>query len=158
MDADQTKMREQWLREEIRACRTLCHNQVQWGVTLLSVISINIYYIRRDIRTHLVENDQIVNNEMFPLARWLIGTAMLLFVAFIFSSFLDRTIKHLVNYRKQLRALDGGYSEISEPIEAGNNFILNHGSRLIFYAFPVFDLILWGFFYIGKAIAINFTW
>lgn len=54
-EADRQKAKEDWLRQELRAHRTLGISQIQWGVTVLAAVGLNLYYIRRDVTKHLVD-------------------------------------------------------------------------------------------------------
>jgi hypothetical protein len=156
MEPDQLKTKEQWLREELRATRTLIHNQMQWGVTVLTAAALNLYYIRKDAKAHLVEQKLLLPNELLPFFRWIIGTVFLLVVASVFASTMRRVALHLQAYRKQLRAMEPSYSGIVETIPVGNNRFLNNTPYVLFFAIPALDLTIWTLFYAGEKLQISF--
>src|SRR4051812_23862030 len=96
------KTKEDWLRQELRASRTLFASQLQWGVTVLAAVELNLYYVRRDVARYLIELGALKPNELLPITRWLIGTTFLLMLAGIFARYTKRTIRHHVDYRQQL--------------------------------------------------------
>lgn len=48
------QIKEQWLREEIRAARALAFGVMQGGTTVLAAVTSFLYFIRRDITQHLL--------------------------------------------------------------------------------------------------------
>jgi hypothetical protein len=155
----QTRIREQWLREEIRASRKLHVTQLQWGITVLVAAELNLYYIRRDAKLHLVAQRVLEESDILPFPRWLIGTVFLLITAIVFSALARRLARHHIAYRKQLIAMKGGYSHIAESVPAGNSFWLNWGWSLLFCSIPLLDIVTWCFFYAGERLKITlFFW
>ena len=51
-DDDALKTKEDWLRQELRASRTLLTSILQWGVAVLSVVELKLYDIRREVTKH----------------------------------------------------------------------------------------------------------
>jgi hypothetical protein len=149
-DEEKLKCKEQWLRDELRAARTLLVSQMQWGITVLAAVEINLYYIRRDAKAYLIEQNIINTNESFPLVRWLVGTSFLLVLAFVFSRVMKRASDHHRAYRTQLVNLNGGYSGIEETIKVGDR-VLNMSPSIMFFSMPAFDFILWFIFLAIKA-------
>ena len=69
---DRTKTKEQWLREELRATRSLMNNTLQWGITVLAAAELNLYYLRREIRTAYIGRHpaEISGFPFFSLVCW----------------------------------------------------------------------------------------
>jgi hypothetical protein len=152
----QLKMKEDWLRQELRANRTLMINQVQWGVTVLAAVELNLYYIRRDVTKHLVDLTKLKPDELLPLPRWAIGTLLLFVLAVIFTVYLNRSVRHHVEYRKQLCAMDPSYSGITEGIRVGG--FIGRLHHFLFLIFPAFDLFVWAMFYVGPQLHLTIPW
>lgn len=157
MEEDKLKCKEQWLREELRAARTLLTSWMQWGITVLAAIWINIYYIRRDAGAHLVEQKIINANEPLPLTRWLIGTFGLFVIAFVFAVVTNRAAGHHRAYRNLLVTLKGGYSGIEESIPVGNK-LLNRSPWILFFSIPLMDFVAWFLFSASIKGSIPFQW
>src|ERR1051326_5880145 len=156
MDADQQKTTEEWLRKELRAGRKLAVNQVQWGVTVLAAVELNLYYVRRDVSKHLVDLHKLQPDQLLPIQRWILGTILLAILATIFTAYLGRTAKHHVAYRKQLLEMNPRYSGINEQVPTGG--WLNRLHPLLFFVFPIFDLGVWALFYAGPQIKFTLPW
>src|ERR1041385_4857192 len=109
-DDEKTKCKEDWLRQELRANRTLMTGLLQWGVAVLAAVQLNLYYIRRDVTRHLVERGRLKADELLPFTRWLTGTIFLMMLAYIFTSYMRTTIERHANYRKQLLIVSPTYS------------------------------------------------
>lgn len=153
---DQLKTREQWIREELRAVRTLLQSQMQWGITVLAAVGLNLYYIRKDAKIHLVEQKVLQANELLPFFRWIIGTVFLVVLAAVFASAMRRVSLHHWAYRTQLRDMNGGYSGIVERIPVANNRFLNSTPYILFFAIPALDFFIWCLFYAGEKLQIQF--
>jgi len=153
LEMERSKLREEWLREEIRAVRTLAFTLIQWGVTVLTAVETSLYYLRRDVTEHLVASHRILPGELIPWPRWLLGTLFLLFLAYIFSNLLNYLNKKLVSYREQLIA-GPSYSGIVEVQPAKTKWSL--APHLLFYAFPLIDLALYFGFSVAKSF--NIPW
>src|ERR1700685_3800245 len=104
---EQLKLREQWLREELRALRTVLVSQMQWGITVLTAAGLNLYYIRKDVKAHLVSQHFLKEGELLPFFRWFVGTIFLCILAGVFASSMRRIVRHHQQYRTQLQAMDG---------------------------------------------------
>lgn len=149
------KTREDWLRQELRASRTLFASQLQWGVTVLAAVELNLYYVRRDVARYLIELGALKPNELLPITRWLIGTAFLIMLAGIFARYTKRTTMHHRDYRRQLLDMKPSYSGIEEPIPLGG---FNHRvAYYLFFVFPAFDIFTWAFFYAGEKLNLHIT-
>jgi hypothetical protein len=145
---DKQKAKEDWLRQELRANRTLAISQIQWGVTVLAGVELNLFYIRQDVTKHLVELGVLKPGELPPLLRWSMGTFLLLILASIFTTYLNRTIRHHVECRKQLLAMNPSYSGITEAIPTGGS--INKLHYFLFFIFPALDFTVWAMFYAGR--------
>jgi len=157
-DVERLRKREQWLREEIRAMRKLIQGQSQWGITVLAVLELNLYYIRKDAHAYLVAQHRIAENQLLPFSRWAIGTVFLAVLASLFVSIQRRFVAHHQFYRRELASMNGGYSGIIEtpqPGGAGWNTIVPF---IMMFTLPVLDLANWAFFYVGQVILdVNFS-
>lgn len=149
---DQIKMREQWLREELRATRNLLQHHMSWGITALAAVALNIYYIRIAARTNLISIGTLAPNEAPPFGRWIIGTLYLCLLAAVFIAITRRVARQHVVYRRQLIAMEGGYSGIEEKIPLNEYLWLT--PYILFLSVPALDLIVWGWFYVGRYITI----
>jgi hypothetical protein len=138
------KTKEDWLRQELRANRTLMTGLLQWGVGIIAAVQLNLYYLRMAVVKHLVELKQLQPDELLPLPRWAMGTLFLVLLAYIFSSYMRRLVDRHVIYRTQLQSMSPSYSGIEEKLPIGN---LSRIHYLLFYAFPVLDLVSWALFY-----------
>jgi hypothetical protein len=155
-DADEKlKIKEQWLREEIRADRTLMTSVLQWGVAVLAAVQLNLYGIRHDAAAHMVTAGVLRAGEILPLFRWVIGTLFLTMLAAIFSGYMTRAAHRHRNNRKQLVAMSPNYSGIKEDIPAGGS--IHYWHYALFFLFPAFDLFMWCWFYVGE-ITIHVPW
>ena len=155
-EADKQKAKEDWLRQELRAHRTLAVSQIQWGVTVLAAVELNLYYIRHDVTKHLVELGALKPGQLPPLLRWAMGTLLLFILASIFTIYLNRTIRHHVACRKQLLAMKPSYSGIEEAISTGG--LINKLHYFLFFIFPLLDLLVWAMFYTGPRFNISLPW
>src|SRR5579864_1136130 len=52
---ERLKIREQWLREEIRANREITLGIMKWGVAVLTAADGLLYYVRRDVANRMFE-------------------------------------------------------------------------------------------------------
>jgi hypothetical protein len=153
---EQAKVKEEWLREELRAVRTRMLGLLQWGVTVLAAAELNLYYIRRDATKHLVEQRVLQPNELLPFLRWFTGTLLLIILACVFSTYMRRQVHRLIAYRKQLLGMNPSYSGIVEDLPTGGTISRLH--YLLFFIFPCFDLFVWLMFFAGKKFQINIPW
>jgi len=149
----QLQLKEKWLRKEIRAVRALSFGLIKWGVTVLVAVESSLYYLRRDISEHLVKAGRIQAGELIPFVRWFLGTAFLLFLAFIFSSLVKYLTVKIVSYREQLISMPecSGIKEV-QPAKSKWNVT----PYLLFYAFPCIDLLLYFGFSLAKSF--NIPW
>jgi hypothetical protein len=138
----ESKFKEDWLRQEIRASRALLVRLMEWGVVLLVAAEINLYWIRQDITLHLRDVGRLREDAILPLFQWSIGTLFLLVIAYVFARYTDRIAKHHAVYRAQLVSMTPTYSGIAESIGVDRSL---HRLRYLYYAFPLFDLAVWGF-------------
>jgi hypothetical protein len=151
VEIERQKIREQWLREEIRASRTLLFQIARWGVMTLAAVSTALYYVRRDVLNHLSQHNVLPANGTVPPGRWFVGTAFLCMIAIMFctmSKYLSR--KH-VAYRTQLLEIQPSYSGIKESPTGGN---INLFPYFIYLAFPILDFGLWFYFRLTNGITI----
>jgi hypothetical protein len=155
MREEQAKTKEEWLRSEVRATRSQIFVLLQWGVAVLAATELNLYYIRRDITKHLVEQNVIQPNELLPFFRWFVGTLLLTLLAGVFLIYMRRLVIHHVAYRKQLIDLEPSYSEIVEVATGG---AVNRLHYLLFSIFPIFDLFVWFMFFAGNKLQILIPW
>jgi len=156
MSDEQVKTKEEWLRNEVRATRTQIFVLLQWGVAVLAAAELNLYYIRRDITKHLVEQNVIQPNQLLPFPRWFVGTLLLILLAAIFSFYMRRLVIHHVSYRKQLTDMETSYSGIVESIPTGG--VINKLHYFLFFIFPGFDLFVWLMFFAGNKFQILIAW
>jgi len=148
------KTTEDWLRQELRADRTLMTGLMQWGVGIMAAIQLNLYYIRRDAAKHLVDLKKLQPDQLLPFGRWVCGTLLLVLLAYIFSSYMKRIIVRHVGHRKQLENGASSYSGIEEVAPIGG---LKNMHNLLFWAFPAYDLIVYIYFYAGEKLSFSFT-
>jgi hypothetical protein len=148
------KTKEDWIRQELRADRTLMIGLLQWGVGILAVIQLNLYYVRRDVVKYLVDNKKLQPDEMLPFFRWFLGTVFLGLLAYIFTTYMKRIVIRHVAHRKQMEVDGKSWSGIREEAPIGT---LNHLHYLLFWAFPVYDLFVYVCFYAGEKLHIVFT-
>lgn len=151
--SNQIYVKEKWLRKELRASRQLIITQLQWAVTVLAASEINLYYVRRDIFQHLVAAKIIDPNQLLPFFRWFLGTIFLTGLAYIFSRYSSRLVKRHEMYRVQLQEMKPTYSGITESLPIGGR--LAKIFYYLFYAFPLFDLIIWLLFYARSKISLS---
>ena len=48
------RIKEKWLRDEIRDTRNMVIGLQRWGVTVLVAVETSLYYVRRDIAQNLI--------------------------------------------------------------------------------------------------------
>ncbi|MCF7966675.1 MAG: hypothetical protein K9L79_14225 [Methylobacter tundripaludum] len=149
------KTKEDWLRQEIRASRTLATSLLQWGITVLAAVELNLYYVRRDVMKHLLDAGKLKVDELLPFPRWLIGTLLLSLLAYIFSQYMKRTVLHHVAYRTQLVSMAPSYSGIEETVSTGGS--INKIHYYLYFAFPLFDIGVWLLFYAGERLNIQIS-
>lgn len=136
------RMKEQWLREEIRDARIMIIGLQRWGVTLLAAIESSLYYLRRDVSIRLIKAGAMREGQLLPFFRWFLGTLLLVIVAGIFGYLTYYIIRRLRNYRKQLLEMVPSYSGIKE-LELGG-FNIKHMHIFLFFLVPLFDLMIYG--------------
>ena len=142
---DRLRAREDWLRQELRACRTLMTTLLQWGTTVMVAVELNLYYIRRGVIQHLLDTGTMHKGDVLPFLRWGLGTGLLCILALVFSSYIGRIAKHHRAYRAQLQE-EPSYSGIDEksiPIGGRISWLHHH----LFWAFPIFDGCAWLLFF-----------
>lgn len=145
---------EDWLRQELRATRTVTINLIQWGVTALAAVELNLYYIRRDATQRLLDSHFLKPGELLPLTRWCLGTILLSILAQIFSVYTSRIARHHLSYRNQLVNMNPSYSGIDEgAVKTGGPIHQVH--VYLFWIFPLFDLTAWFLFYAGERLHIS---
>jgi hypothetical protein len=149
---ERIKTKERWLRDEIRASRQIILGVMKWGVTVLTATGALLYYIRRDVANRMFTMHTLPQYGTVPPARWLVGTAFLAMIAFIYCIMTRYVVKRHVGYRSQLLDMDS-YSGIEEGPTGGK---INNTFYFLFYAFPAFDLILW--FYFRAISSITIPW
>src|SRR3989442_7037309 len=148
MDPDE-KLRwtEGWLREEIRANRVQMLGIMQWGVTVLAGVETSLYYLRRDVTKHLVAVHQLKEDQLLPSGRWFVGTVFLTIIAITFCIILSYAIRRHVSYRRKLIEVAARFSKIEEE-PTGRK--MNYVTYFLFLVFPMFDAVLWFYFYVGE--------
>jgi hypothetical protein len=145
------KIKEQWLREELRANRTLMLGLFQWGLAVLTGMETVIYYVRRDVASNLALHNALPPNGTVPPTRWLVGTAILTMVAIIFCLMSKYLVARQVAYRGQLVGMKHSFSGIIEgPMKAG----INKYHYWLFLAFPAMDVMLLFYFRLTSSITI----
>ena len=147
------RVREQWLREEIRANRIMILELMKWGVVVLSGVTSSLYFVRRDVAKHLAALGALPSYGTVPPGRWFIGTLFLTMIASIFSVLTTYVMKRHVGYRTQLLKRRLSYSRIQERETGGRIKYLHY---FLFFAFPAFDLVLW--FYFRATGSITIPW
>ena len=147
------KFKEETLREEIRASRTLMQGTMQWGVTTLAAIETALYYVRRDVANNLSLHHLLPPNGTVPPVRWFVGTGFLLLIATVFCVITKYMTGRHVGYRRQLLEMGESYSGIEERPTGGR---INCLPQLLFLAFPAFDCLVWLYFHITSSITIMF--
>ena len=145
------KLKEQWLREEIRAGRVVMLTMLRWGITLQTAVEAALYFIRRDVMLR----QAIPADQPFPFFRWIVGTGIQLFLAFVFWKFTSYTMKTHVNYRAQLVAMQPSYSGIEE--RPSGNRLLPKMVLWLFLSFPLAAVLLWLYLLALAEHTINFN-
>ena len=148
---ERLRVKEQWLREEIRANRTLMLSLFQWGLAVLAAIETCLYYVRRDVSNNLALHGALPPYGTVPPGRWFVGTTILIIVAAIFCSMAKYMINRHVAYRTQLLTLSPSFSGIREGPTGGR---INRYHYLLFFTFPVMDSVLWFYFRLTGSITI----
>jgi hypothetical protein len=146
---ERLKTKEQWLREEIRASRTVLTSLMQWGITALVAVELNLYYVRRDAKLHLVQFHILNEKELLPLVRWGIGTLSLCILALVFWVITRRVALHHQSYRRQLTGLAShGYSGIEEYEHVGGG--IHFTPFILYFSVPIMDLFVWLLFDVAR--------
>lgn len=91
---------EKLLREEIRSIRELWMRILQWGITVITGPS--TIYARRSVKDDLVASAVLKIGEPLPLKVYLIGTAFLFLLAYIFYKLADTAANRYRVYVGQL--------------------------------------------------------
>lgn len=154
MTDDRAKTKEQWLREELRATRSLLEHQMLWGITALVAAAINIYYIRIAARADLIRAGVLTDGAPPPFGRWVVGTFYLSVLAGVFIALIRQVGKQHIAYREQLIAMKGGYSGIKELVPLTKYLWLT--PFILFLSIPALDLVIWFWFYLGRYLTV--TW
>lgn len=150
---ERLRIKEQWLREEIRANRTLMLALFQWGLAVLVGMGTILYYVRRDVANNLALHHSLPPDGTVPPVRWFVGTAIMLMVSLIFCSMSKYLIKRQVTYRTQLIEMKPSFSGIIEGPTGGR---INRYHYWLFLAFPFLDAVLW--FYFRLACSFTIPW
>jgi hypothetical protein len=159
---ERRKITEQWLREELRASRVLRQNTIQWGVTVIAAVELNLYYVRRDIVQNgglkaLMEPDA----GLFGIPRWFVGTSFIALLCVIFSILVSRFMNRTRLYAKQLGTIQrnqhaysliagdiGPYSRThAGALGAAQHFFVRYAPYFIFLSILVADI---GFYYLFR--------
>jgi len=129
------KSKEELLSKEVRAAANLASKFLQWGVTLMISLQTALFFVRRDIANAAIEAGTLPKGSEAPLPRYLIGTAFLLFVAFVLSRFTARLSKQYRNYKIQLmQCRDSGISDL----ELSNT---GRWAHFLYFSFPIIDIL-----------------
>jgi len=135
------KIKEQWLREELRATRSLMNNTVQWGITVLAAAELTLRFLRAEIHQHFVVRHP-EDAERFSLHHWVIGTVLMMILSAVFFIIMRRHRQRFQHHRRQLSQMDGGYSSISEEL-SGGKILIYIVPEMLFLTMPLFDISLW---------------
>lgn len=117
------------------------NSTVQWGITVLTAASLNLYYLRRDMHERLGAR-RVAEHEHFPIWHWLIGTALLSVLSLVFCTVMRRHRQQFQHHRTQLAQMRGGYSELSEELP-GRLILLQRVPEMLFLVFPLVDFAIW---------------
>jgi hypothetical protein len=139
MEDSDLKIREQWLRDEVRNHRTTLFSLIQWAVTLLAGIESALYFIRRDIANAMI-GKQVVPAEVLSFAHWIYGTILITVVALAFSLLYLNLVRRYWSYREQLSAAAALFSKMKDSALRKN---LTWVILLFFWAFPIIDVAVW---------------
>jgi hypothetical protein len=132
------KSKEELLTEEVRSAAQLSSSYLQWGVTLMISVQTALFFIRHEILAAAVEAGRLPKGSDLPLGRYFLGTAFLFFVAAVLSRFSARNSEQYRHYKKQL--IESRASGIKDlPIK-----YVGRWSYLLYFAFPVIDLLVRG--------------
>ena len=127
---------EKLLREEIRSIRELWMRILQWGISVITGASTIIFYARRSVKDDLVASAVLKIGEPLPLKVYLIGTAFLFLLAYIFYKLADTAANRYRVYVGQL--VQFKTSGIVEPTPTGRSVWLGWVflySRYLIYCF-----------------------
>ena len=127
------------LREEIRDLRKVLLKTMQWGVTLLASLETVIFFIRQSALKHYILLHKIPEGASLPFSMHIIGTIFLLIVAYICQQTTSLIARRYIVYMKQLMKLPERL-DIEEP---ALDISMKWKSRVLFYVFPAFDILLY---------------
>lgn len=128
---ERRKVTEQWLREELRASRQLRQNTIQWGVTVIAAVELNLYYVRKDIVLSgglkaLLNPDP----GLFGMPRWFVGTSFIALLCLIFSVLVSQYMQRTRMYAKQLGTIQKNQHTYSLIVEDVGPFSRSGNTRI----------------------------
>jgi len=95
------------LRNELKSLQDRQFGLLQWGLITLIATEIALFFIRQQAQHALIAIGSLPPNLPLPFSRYLLGTALLFCLAFIFS-YLLRAVSHRhSHYMEQLNAEAG---------------------------------------------------
>jgi hypothetical protein len=133
---DIAMVKEQYLREEVRAIQAHIVNLLRWGVTVLVSMQTVLFFVRRDVATTMAANPITANVMQIPLRRYLLGTLFLMLLAVIFYRLTMYALTRLAHYRAQLMidAVSGIQDLPGRP--GAQKWIF-----FLYFVFPLTDLL-----------------
>jgi hypothetical protein len=81
------KTAEETIREELRALTSKMIDVYKWGVGVLAGMQTAFFFLRKDIYDRMLLSGELQKNQYLPWNRYLIGTVVLIIMAFIFTGF-----------------------------------------------------------------------
>jgi len=130
-----TRSNEEIIREELRAAGVSYLNVWRTGVALLPTLLIAISFLRREVFEQMAKADPAL--KLLPLDRYLLGTALLFVVAYIFANLSVHLANRWRWYAEELPKACA--NPIGIPPNSPNR-IAGLLFREVFYVFPAFDI------------------
>jgi hypothetical protein len=130
------KSKEELLSEETRAAADASSRFLQWGVTLMISVQTALFFVRHEIVGNLIDAGKLSKGSGLPFERYIIGTAFLVFLAFVLSLLTARSMEQYRNYKNQLiAARESGIQDLK----------IRHMGRWAYYlyfSFPAIDILV----------------
>lgn len=137
--SEDLKIEREWmLRQEIQHIQQMMTYVLLYSLPIMVALETALYFVRTALESHLAALHEIGAGDLLPLHRYLIGTAMQLLLACVFSRLSHLMSLRLAGYRTQLRdgKLASGIIEL--PRFRDTRFLF----CFVYFVFPIFDLCI----------------